>query len=378
MFSIRLRDRFRSRVPALPAIALAMLGFSGVPAAACGICIVDMPDKTMADRVLESDAVVLAREVSGKPFAFTPVSVLKGSLPPDPIPYLVDSATRRKLGMSPEDAVLLVWTRLDTKRFGPFAGGPSKAEWMLLGYAGPEYQRLVARILAHGDDWQRDRSSEDRLRFFEALHDHPDQTIRLVALSELARAPYGFIRRVSTRLTLTEITRTLRNQTMMRWAPIHILLLGRSDDPGSRELVRGAVEAAASLSSQANLAAWATALVEIDGRRGVDALARAYFGVPTRSDAELKEVVTALGVQGSEGEPSLRPAIMLAFHELANDRPQMAPYVAVHLADWNDWSQADAFLHLLQTQAIKAPEEVFMLSVYVNAARDRRDMDGTR
>ena len=60
----------------------------------------------MADRLVEAEIVALAREDPARPFTYAPVALLRGGDPP-PIPFLVDSATRRRLAAAAEDAVLM-------------------------------------------------------------------------------------------------------------------------------------------------------------------------------------------------------------------------------------------------------------------------------
>ncbi|MCB1487295.1 MAG: hypothetical protein KDJ88_07535 [Bauldia sp.] len=364
-------EHLKTRLASLSVLVLLSFGLAGTPARACYICIA-LPEDTFADQILRSEAVILAREDPARPFTFRSVAILKGSLPPDPIPFLVDSATRRRLANAPDDAVLLVWGRPDRKRMGPFSTVRPEVEWQRLAYADPEVRAMTADVLARLDAWQADKSGLSRFNFFAGLHADRNSTIRHIALSELARAPYHYIKRLKTELTRAEIMAALADMTMAPWAPTYILLLGRSDDPGCRDIVRAAISRASRRGSGGNLAAWATALVEIDGPAAVGKLSEAYFRDPMRSIDELKSVVAALGIQGSDGDPALRPGIARAFHDLARLRPHMAPYVAKYLTDWNDWSQVDAFASVLDSPLIDAPAERLVLSVYVRIGGENR------
>ncbi|MGF1611091.1 MAG: hypothetical protein ACFCUQ_16925 [Kiloniellales bacterium] len=319
----------------------------------------------MADRILESETVVLAREDPSRPFTFAPVAVLRGSVDGKPIPFLVDSTTKRRLGANSEDAVLFVRPQRSPLR--PLA--PTEPEWLRLAYADAEYRTLIDRILALGDFWRADETGQARFSFFEALYDHKVRAIRELALSELARAPYRLVRGMTPRLAVAEIVRMLRDPAMIPWAPAYVLLLGRSADPAAHVLVRETIAAFAMYGAQSNLAAWATALIEIDGVRGIDILVRHYGGVPERSAEELQEILTAFGVHAKDGDPTLRSMIVARLHDLARARVEVAPAAANHLASLNDWSQADFFQTLLESEKRWSPAESFMLTVYVRAAR---------
>ena len=364
-------DHSKNKLAHLVAIAFVVLGLFATPALACVVCIT-APEKTIADRILESETVVLAREDPSKPFAFAPVIVLKGSADGAPIPFLVDSTTQRRLGAASEDAVLFARTRRSPAQ--PFTQAKPEPEWLRLAYADAEYRALVNRILALKDSWRADRTGRARFAFFEALHDHQDPAIRELALSELARAPYRLVRSMTPRLTLAEIARALRDWTMIPWAPTYILLLGRSADPAAHALVRETVQAGATLGAQSNLAAWATALVEIDGEHGIDILTRNYARVPERNAEELQEIVTALGVHAKDGNPTLSSVIVARFYDLARARPEVAPAIANQLASLNDWSQGDYFKKLLDSERRWSPAESFMLTVYVGTAREKVEL----
>lgn len=350
------------------ALALVVgLGISGAPAMACAICIT-APEKTLVDRILESETVLFAREDPSRPFSFAPVAVLKGSVDDVSLPFLVDSTVRRRLNATPEAAVLVVRTVRSPVR--PLVRADPEPTWLQLAYADGEFRAIIDQILALEDSWMADRTGQARFDFFEALHDHADPAIRELAVSELARAPYRFIRGMTLRLTPAEIATVLRDPAMLTWAPTYKLLLGRSADPAVHQMVRDRVRTPASHAAPSDLAAWATALVEIDGAPGVDLLAQRYIKVPTRTAGELQEVLSALGVHAQDGDPSLQPVLVTAFHEFARAHPELAPVVAYHLLSLKDWSQVDYFECLLDSERAWSAADRMMLQVYVGMARD--------
>lgn len=364
-------DLSHHRLVRVMRMAFAVLILSAIPALACPVCIT-APERTVADRILDSETVVLAREDPSKPFAFVPVQVLKGSADVAPIPLLVDSTTRQRLRAVPEDAVLLV--RASVGATQPFALlGKPQVEWQHLAYADAPYRTLIGQILSLRDDWRADQTGRARFAFFEALLDHEDPAIRDLALSEIARAPYRLVRTMTLRLTSAEIIRSLRDLTMIPWAPTYILLLGHRNDPAGRQLIRGAVRAGAIYGAQSNLAAWATALIEIDGPAGISMIAQNYLRASGRSPAELTAIITAFGVHATDGDPALRPLIVAEYHRLAHTNPEVAPIIAHYLASLNDCSQATYFEGLLDKADLWSPPEGFMLSVYVAMSREKRE-----
>jgi hypothetical protein len=149
------------------------------------------------------------------------VVLLRGDAPP-PIPFLVDSAPRRRFAAEPGDAVLM-------------AHAPEEG-WAQLAYAGPQVRRMADEILAAAAVWERDDGTA-RFAYFADRHDHPDPAVRQLALTEISAAPYALIRTKQPRVSGEEIREVLRDPNRIPWAPIHILFLGLSDNPADRELL---------------------------------------------------------------------------------------------------------------------------------------------
>jgi hypothetical protein len=335
------------------ALLAAALALAAGPAAACLVCIA-LPERTLADQVIEAEAVVLARPDPARPFAFAPVAALKGDAAGPAIPGLVDSATRRRLAADPEAAVL----------FARDADG-----WTRLADATPDLRATVETILAAASAWDAEADHAARFAFFAERHDHPDAGVRALALAEISRAPYALIRTMTPRLGRAELARLMRDPKMADWAPIHILFLGLSTDPEDHAFVRRAFDAA-SRRGGAHLAAWATALAEIDGPPAIDRLRALYFETPGRSPEDLRGVVTAFATLADGGDPALRPGIDAAFRGLAAGPPALAGEAARQLTWAQDWSQARTFADLLAAGAVSDPAAEFAVALYLEAARE--------
>ena len=128
---------YRARLPGL-ALPAGLLVGSG-SASACQVCI-PMPVKTLADRLLEAEALVLAREDPARPFHYATVEVLKGDPGEAPIDAFLPSTDRRVLARFPQQHRLLARAK---------PGG----DWSALGIADADYERVVRLILQHAGSW---------------------------------------------------------------------------------------------------------------------------------------------------------------------------------------------------------------------------------
>jgi hypothetical protein len=349
------RRRRGAAPPRLPGmIAAAVLVLCG-SAAACPIC-VERPEATLAERLLDARTAVIAREDPAQPFRFAPVETLKGAPRDAAIPFLLDSATRRRLAARPGDGLLFVH---------------DGQEWRRAAYLDPAMRRTVDAILDRGPGWAADETA--RFAFFAGLlHDeHPN--LRRLAIDELSRARYGLIRAMARPVDPDAARRALADRTELPWAGFHIVMLGLGGRPADRALILGRIAMAARLGGARNLDAWATALIEIDGAEGVARLAAEWFTAPSRPD-ELRAIIAALAVHGREGDPALRPAILSALRGLPARHPDVAGSVAAALGRIGDFSQADAIERVLLDAARRHgaeldAAELMAAALYVNTAR---------
>ena len=335
------------------ALVAAALAFLAGPAAACLVCI-EVPEHTLADRVLGATDVVLARPDPDQPFTFAPVATLKGDGAGSPISQLVDSQTRRHLDADPDASVL----------FARDADG-----WTRLADATPQLRATVAAILDAAEAWDAEADHAARFAFFAARHDHEDPTVRALALAEISRSPYAQIRTINPRLGRAALSRVMRDPKMTEWAPIHILFLGLSDDPADHAFVRRAFDAVSG-GSGGHLAAWATALAEVDGPPAIDRLRALYFKDPGRSPEDMRAVAIALATLAEGGDPALRAGIDAAFRDLAMERPALAGEAARYLTWAKDWSQAGRLEALLAAGEVPDPAAEFAITYYVEAAHE--------
>ena len=337
---------------------LALVGVLGplfaAPALACQICI-PWPKQTLADRLLDSDAVVLAREDPDRPFHFVAIETLKGEPGPAPIDAFLNSQARRRLAVEPDAAMLL----------GRETGS---GKWQTLGIASGDYERVVRRILAFADDWRPGETDDPaRLREFTRWLGHPDRRLHELAYLEVGRAPYASIRRVSAEVPLETVRAMLDDPRYLEWRSLAILLLAESGAPSDRARVRQTMRDKQRLSSTLNLDAWATAYLAVIGPAAVAELTSWYFNDANRSRDELRAIVRALSVHGAN-DPQLRGPIVTAYRTLVGIHPQSAPEVTRDLIAWRAWGLAPPMRALRPRIATADPLGAYAIDLYLRQA----------
>ncbi len=299
-------------------MALAMAG--SLPAPACQICI-PFPKKSAADYLIEAETVVLAREDAERPFYFATVATLKGDPGDEKIDLFLDSTTRRVLATYPQHSIVLARLTDGEKKM-----------WRRIGTADKDMGPVVKDILAASAVWEKE--PEQRITFFARRLGHDNPQVSTLAHLEIARAPYNEIRDCSGFLSRDEIHTFLDNIRYADWHPLYILLLAQSDAPADHELIRDSFGSAARFGSTLRLAAWATALIEIEDGKGVAKIEERYFRKAARKPEELLAVIQALSVHGTNGHTHLRERIIAAYGTLLENHPSMAPQVVRDLTAW--------------------------------------------
>ena len=318
------------------ALLSASIFLVGQSSFACQICI-PYPRKSAADFILESDALIFAREDPERPFHFAPTEILQGDPGTEPIDLFLDSSTRRLLTTYPDQSILL-----GKQNTGDEPG------WRRIGTVNEETDSLIRKILENAEAWQE--SPDKRVTFFAGYLDSDEPQIRALAHLELARAPYSEIRKYGDALPRETIHAFLNNTRYMEWHALYILLLAQSTEPEDQKRIRDAMEVASRFSTGTNLSAWATALVETDRAEGITFLVRNYLGNPDRTSKELQAVCAALSVQGSGGNPALRDSIVDAYRTALSTHPELAPILVNDLIAWKRFDLAEPIEQLAKSR----------------------------
>ena len=324
---------------------------AAAPAYACPVCIT-LPEDTMADLLLGARTVALARENPDRPYSYHVTEIIEGPPADTEIPFLVNASMRRRLAANPDDAVLVALS----------PGG----DWAMLGYAKSEMRAVAADVLNRSEDWSGPSGDAARFEFFASLLDSPDRTLQRQALTEIARMPYALIRTVSTAPPPDRIRGHLGDVNMLAYRPLLILLLALSPRPEDAAWIVAAFDRSGTGSN--DLAALATAVIELGGAEGLDRVTNKFLARRGTPPEATKSAITALGAIGRGGDPALRPMVATTLYRLIDERPDLAASAATELASWSDYSQAEIVAGLIGTGLILAPDDLFALNNYVFGA----------
>ncbi len=305
-----------------------LLAWSVSAAGACPVC-VSMPSKTAADRLIEAEVVLFAREHPEHRFSYRALKVLKGGLKNSHIDVFIDSATRRQLKVHPEQVVVLL-------RESP------STDWVSLGIADRAYQAVVRRVLAQAVDWNGAKGRIRRCNYFLSLFGHSNQAIFELAYLELGRAPYPLIQRATCSVAKQRLYGILRKREYLTWRPLAILMLSQQADPIDRAWIEKSFHDCGRFGLSTNLAALTTAFIELNGAQALPIIERRYLGNPARTETELRAVIAALSVHGSEGHVHLRERIVTGYATALRCHPELAGMIAMDLTAWEDWGHREA------------------------------------
>lgn len=338
----------------LPALLVAILLASLLVGAAnaCQIC-VPFPTRTLADRLLEADALVFAREDPERPFHYAAVEILKGDPGDAPIDAFLPSMNRRMLARYPERRMLLALA-------APGGG------WSALGIADGDYKRVVHRIVDRAGSWRpMETGNRQRIAEFVPLLGHADSRLHELAYLEIGRAPYAEIRRITSTVPIETVRGMLDDPRYLEWRSLAILMLAQSSDPADRERIRTSFETKQRLGSRLNLAAWATAYLAIEGASGVERIQDWYLTDPGRSREELQQVVKALSVSA---DGALREPVAAAYRRLLELHPSLAPAVSRDLIAWRRWDFVEQIQGIREGMARQDPLAAYALGLYLRSA----------
>ena len=188
--------------------------------------------------------------------------------------------------------------------------------------------------MAFAPQWRGPQGNAQRVEFFLPLFGHENSTIHELAYLELARAPYGTIKRLARAVPRESIEPILRNPIYIEWRPLAILLLAQSPEATDKQYILESFRSAERIGLTRNLAAWAAAAIEVQGADAVSFIQGCYFRDPDRKRDELVEIVKAMSLHGTEGRTELRDQIVSAYDVLLDAHPHMMEYIVKDLIAW--------------------------------------------
>ena len=326
--------------------------FAVGPARACQICI-PFPTESLADHLLKSSAVVLARENPDAPFTLQTTTVLAGDSSPPSLELFLDSQSRRILANDEEKSIICVYQ--------PAQDPPA---WRRVGLDHGALRPLVEEILRQRSHWEN--QPDARPRFFAPYLRHPDPQIATLAHLEVGRAPYSQIRDLAGAIPTTEIRKYLANIRYAEWHALYILFLAQSQDSEDKRRIVEAIESNAKFSLTLQTAAWATAFIETERSAGLDRLDELYFSNPQRTRQEMDAIHAACSVQGTNSPKGLQDRILESYRLALTHHADLAPRIVADLTKWKRADLADSIVSLLQTPSVAfTPEENLQLRAFV-------------
>ena len=336
--------------------------FFASSAGACMICF-PYPKTTLADKLLQSKTVIMARERTDKPYSFYTVAVLKGAIDKSDINAFIDSTARRMLKQHTDDVVVF--------RQQYLAPG-----WLYTAYADSEYQEFIRAIIEQSSSWQKFIGDKNRIDFFAERLNHSNQLISEQAYLEVGRAPYASIKSIAGTIPRQQIRDFLDKWRLVEWHSLYILMLGQSRHPDDIAYIRNKIETAATYGFKTNLSAWVTAFIETNPENGVEEIENLYFSNKNRTTDELKEVCIGLSVLGSEVDfrnaPKLvdrRNRIVNSYGTLLENHPLMAGPVAKDLTIWQIRALVERLTQIKENESALDPDTKMAVTHYLSISK---------
>lgn len=334
---------------------------------ACMIC-VPYPEKTLADRLLDQDKIVFAREAQGSPSVFSLVETLRGTVTTDSVEFFCDSFTRKKLQAIPDSVVVL-------------AQLTGQDKWQMITFADKTLQSFIKTIVQHSTDWSVPSGKPKRVRFFSMFLNNEQQLIQEQAYLEVGRAPYSMIRNIALEIPKEQIYEFLGNHFFTEWHSLYILFLGQSKSLTDRAYIRKQVESAARFNRTTNLAAWLTAFIESTPETAINEIEKWYFSNPNRSKSEIEQVMTTMSMLGSLEVNDVFPLfpfrnkIVKSYVTLLKNYPKMAGRVAKDLSMWQVLAYIDRLTEIREKQTPLDPSDAYLIDYYLSVAPKFQKLD---
>ncbi len=335
------------------------------PGTACQICL-PFPKKSAADDLIEAEVVVFARENPAKPFSLIGVEILKGEIGDNKaIDLFLDSQSRRTLAVYPDREIVCVRENSDPD-----------ANWRRIGMTNETYEPVIREVIERSPEFRA--HPDKRLAYFSKYLGHEDDQLRTVAHIEVARAPYDDIVALESPLTPEQIRSFLGNIRYAEWHALYILLLAQSEAEEDRKRIRESMRSAQEFSITNQLAAWATAWIEIDEAKALDSLGEHYLRNAARKPEELRAVIAALSVHGTNGHIHLRDRIVDAYRTVLETHPAMASQIVDDLRKWNRWELSNSMVAIADSEkAALDLKDILKLRAYAKDAIEAGTLETT-
>lgn len=269
------------------------------------------PDPTIVDALLLTEQVVTARLAAPNSNRYVVVETLLGPQVTD-IPLEPSRTARQGLSGDPQATVLLI-------RDGSY--GP----WGEIAILDASYREIVQVVLRRQSDWLYG-GGDGRLKFFAKLVNHPNPQVQRLVLKELDRAPYAALKRLRTP-KVRGLAQALQGR-QDDLTPIRVLMAGLSGDRALTPLLSAQMDQAIR-DDVPYLGAYATALVELEGRAAVEDILNRHLRSGQLSEESSTRLLQALALQHKVARGSVRRFIAREMAALLRTSPELSEAAAL-------------------------------------------------
>jgi len=238
--------------------------------------------------------------------------------------------------------------------------------WSSVGTIGVEYAGWLRQLAATGPGTGKsDVDWRGRMALVAPHLEDPEPLVALIAYGEIARAPYGALRPLKSRLDAAAVARWLDDPGLVSRRPAYTLLLGIAGGPADAERLEQRLDAAWASRDATNLGAMLAADLELRGPSRVAWIETKYFADRGRTMPEIAAALQALSEHGDENGAVRRARVIEAFLVLIKERKPMAGFVAQHLAEWEYWDAVGEYVALLASNVSLDPASRGVIITYL-------------
>ena len=273
------------------------------------------PNPTLVDVLLATEQVALGKPVAGEAGQYKVVQTLAG-----PSLTEVEVPPGWRLTTPQADLVLLA-------RDGAYG------HWLPLAVMEDGFAHVLTQVMAQQSNWIYGDDGP-RLRFFARLINDPNPQVRKLALEELDRVPYAALRAAP----LGKVQRLPQDLASgdEELLPIRVLLAGLSKDRAYAEYLTAELDKAVG-QDLPYLGAYAVALIELNGKAGVQRIFEEYLERGDLPESTQARLVQALALQYRNGPRGTRRMIGDKMATHARRSPQLARLAREHFALGSRW-----------------------------------------
>jgi hypothetical protein len=313
-----------------------------------------------------AEQVVLAEPLVGK-IGYRVVEVVKGSVADRAITGEALGADATALQNDKPLLLLRLGPTSQWKSIGRI--GVEHAGWLrrlaALGNVAPARPKAIWPVTARTPPDATDAQWRERLALVVPYLQHPEALASDIAFGDVSRAPYSAIRSLKPELDAAKIETWIDDPALAERRSTYTLLLGIAGGPGDAARLEQRLKAAWQSHDATNLAAMLAADLELSGPGRVERIEQAYFADRTRTLPEIDAALLALTVQGGANAAIPRERVIEAYRLFIRERPAMAGFVALQLADWEYWDATPDYVALLKSDALKDPASHFAVVNYL-------------